>query len=512
MPFELGLDVGCRFFGKGRWKQKKCLVLETERISISGGYIGSREFGYRRSWKPTGQGAGGGTQLAEYGGWTTRSGPDAVLGAFHQFHGRELPHAEGARIFRPGHSSPAHRRTDRRHVALGRGAPGMIPTLADIRDAAGLIAGVVLRTPFLPAPRLSALTGASSSSSTRTCRRPPPSRNAARWSNSCRCRRRERERGVVAMSAGNHAQAVAYHAAAPRHPRDHRHAAADAVREGGGDARFRRDGDPRGRDAGRVADAVAPDRERDRRRPRPSLRRPGGDPRPGHRRPRNRRRRADLDAWWCRSAAAGSSPASPSRSRRSPRRRASSASRPSSTRRSGRPSALPARCGGDSLAEGIAVKKSGRSRSRSRAALVDDIVLVAESAIERAVADYLMLQKTMAEGAGAAGLAAVLADPDRFRGKRVGLILAGGNIDPRLAASIMVRELARERTHRRRPHPHQRPARRARRHRRDHRRAGGNILEVLHHRTMLDVPPKGASVDVTVETHGPGTPPRSSRR
>jgi len=70
------------------------------------------------------------------------------------------------------------------------------------------------------------------------------------------------------------------------------------------------------------------------------------------------------------------------------------------------------------------------------------VVAVNEEAIEQAVAAYLMLQKTMAEGAGAAPLAALIADRKRFAGRRVALILAGGNIDPRLAASIMVRELA----------------------------------------------------------------------
>ena len=71
-------------------------------------------------------------------------------------------------------------------------------------------------------------------------------------------------------------------------------------------------------------------------------------------------------------------------------------------------------------------------------------MLVDEAHLERAVNAYLTLQKTMAEGAGAAGLAAMLAEPERFRGKKVGLILCGGNIDPRILASIMVRELERE--------------------------------------------------------------------
>jgi threonine dehydratase len=162
-----------------------------------------------------------------------------------------------------------------------------------------------------------------------------------------------------------------------------------------------------------------------------------------------------------------------------------------------------AKCGGDSLAEGIAVKNVGKLTLEIIRAHVDDMVLVAEGAIEEAVAAYLTLQKTMAEGAGAAGLAAVLSDPDRFRGKRVGLILAGGNIDPRLAASIMVRELAREeRIAAFRLLINDRPGVLA-----DIAATigakGGNILEVLHHRTMLNVPPKGASMDVTVETHGP---------
>jgi threonine dehydratase len=73
---------------------------------------------------------------------------------------------------------------------------------------------------------------------------------------------------------------------------------------------------------------------------------------------------------------------------------------------------------------------------------VSDILLVGESQLERAV-NTLTLQKTMAEGAGAAGLAAMLKEPQRFKGKRVGLILCGGNIDPRILASIMVRELER---------------------------------------------------------------------
>ena len=88
--------------------------------------------------------------------------------------------------------------------------------------------------------------------------------------------------------------------------------------------------------------------------------------------------------------------------------------------------------GGPTLAEGIAVKNVGKLTLPIVRELVSEIVLVDEESIERAVNAYLTLQKTMAEGAGAAGLAAMLLKPERFRGRKVGLILCGGNIDPRI--------------------------------------------------------------------------------
>ncbi len=132
--------------------------------------------------------------------------------------------------------------------------------------------------------------------------------------------------------------------------------------------------------------------------------------------------------------------------------------------------------------------------------LVAEIVLVDEVQLERAVNAYLTLQKTMAEGAGAAGLAAMLVEPDKFRGRRVGLILCGGNIDPRILASIMVRELERDDrivsfrlTIPDRPGVLGPIATRLG-------QLGVNILEVDHKRLFLDVPAKGARLDVTVET------------
>ena len=157
-------------------------------------------------------------------------------------------------------------------------------------------------------------------------------------------------------------------------------------------------------------------------------------------------------------------------------------------------------CGGATLAEGIAVSKAGALTLPIVREHVRDIILVDEPQIERAVNAFLTLQKAMAEGAGAAGLAAMLAAPDRFAGRKTGLILCGGNIDPRILASIMVRELERENrivsfrlTIPDQPGILGRIASRLG-------ELGANILGVDHHRLFLDVPAKGAKLDVTMET------------
>ncbi len=157
-------------------------------------------------------------------------------------------------------------------------------------------------------------------------------------------------------------------------------------------------------------------------------------------------------------------------------------------------------CGGATLAEGIAVNNIGKLTLPLVRRLVGDIILVDEALIERAVNAFLTLQKTIAEGAGAAGLAAMLAEPRRFRGRKVGLILCGGNIDPRMLASIMVRELERadcivsfRLTIPDRPGVLGQIASRLG-------ELGANILTVDHHRLFLDVPAKGAKLDVTMET------------
>ncbi len=161
---------------------------------------------------------------------------------------------------------------------------------------------------------------------------------------------------------------------------------------------------------------------------------------------------------------------------------------------------VPAACGGQTLAEGIAVKNAGQLAIPIVTTLISDIFLVSEFQIEQAVSAFLSLQKTMAEGAGAAGLAALLAEPERFRGRKVALVLSGGNIDVRMLASIMVRGLEREDkivslrlVIDDQPGMLGRVATCLG-------EAGANILEVEHRRMFLNVPAKGTTLDVRIET------------
>ena len=156
--------------------------------------------------------------------------------------------------------------------------------------------------------------------------------------------------------------------------------------------------------------------------------------------------------------------------------------------------------GGASIAEGIAVKQPGHLTEKVVRALVDEIVLAEEEHLERAITLFADVEKTIAEGAGAAGLAAMLAHPAKFTGKRVGLILCGGNIDTRLLASVLTRALVREkRLSNIRIIGDDRPGLLALVSKiiGDN---GANIMEVAHNRIALDVPAKGAEFDILMET------------
>ena len=155
---------------------------------------------------------------------------------------------------------------------------------------------------------------------------------------------------------------------------------------------------------------------------------------------------------------------------------------------------------GDSLAEGIAVKAPGKIMTEIVRRLVDEILLVKEDQIEHAVSTLINIEKTVVEGAGAAGLAAMFANKALFKGRTVGIVLCGGNIDTRLIASVLTRELAREgRLSQLTIDLVDRPGQLA--------RvatllgeAGANIVEVSHQRTFSDLPAKGTLLEVVIET------------
>ncbi len=376
----------------------------------------------------------------------------------------------------------------------------MTITLADIEAARRVIAGHVLRTPMLPAPRLSALTGAevfvkyenlqvTNSFKERGARAKLASLTAA-----------ERARGVIAMSAGNHAQAVAYHAAALGiaativMPVTTPFVKVAVTKAYGAEVLL---------DGETISEAQARAEAEARKRGLIWVH-PYDDPHviagqgtialemleevPG------------LDVLVIPIGGGGLISGIAT---------AAKAIKPAIEIVGVESALYPSfwnaihgeqlPLGGATLAEGIAVKNVGALTLPIVRALVSGIVLVDEEHIERAVNAYLTLQKAMAEGAGAAGLAAMLAEPARFAGKRVGLVLCGGNIDPRILASIMVRELERENrivsfrlTIADRPGLLGQIATTLG-------RLGANILEVDHRRLFLDVPAKGARLDVTVE-------------
>ncbi|HVZ14295.1 MAG TPA: threonine ammonia-lyase [Bauldia sp.] len=377
------------------------------------------------------------------------------------------------------------------------------PTLADIEQAARQIAGAVIRTPFLPAPRLSSLTGAEVWVKYENLQATSSFKERGALVKLLSLGESDRQRGVIAMSAGNHAQAVAYHAqrlgipAMIVMPRPTPFVKVGATRAFGAkvilDGETLADCEPT---VGRiVADTGA------------ILVHPYDDPLvirgQGTIGLEVLADKPDLDALIVPVGGGGLI---------SGIAIAAKALRPDLEVIGVETELYPsvwgalrgekAKLGGETLAEGIAVKNVGRLTLPIIRELVDHVVLVGEADIERAVAEYVLLQKTMAEGAGAVGLAAMIADRSRFAGRRVGLVLAGGNIDPRLAASIMVRELAREdRVVAIRVFIDDRPgvlgsiARTIG-------SEGGNIIEVSHKRNVLSVPPKGALVEITMETFG----------
>ena len=373
-------------------------------------------------------------------------------------------------------------------------------TIADVEAARRTISGQVLRTPMLPAPKLSVLTAAEVYVKYENLQVTNSFKDRGALNKLASLSPNARARGVIAMSAGNHAQAVAYHAARLAIPativmpvttpfvkiQATQAHGAEVVLEGDtvAEAQIR-------------AEAISRERGL-------TFVHPYDDPLvmagQGTIALEMLEDAPALDVLVIPIGGggliAGNAIAARSRKPTIEIVGAEAALYPSfwnALHGANRP------LGGATLAEGIAVKNVGVLALPIVRELVSDIVLVDEAHLERAVNAYLTLQKTMAEGAGAAGLAAMLTEPERFRGRKVGLILCGGNIDARILASVMVRELEREDrivsfrlTIPDQPGVLGHIATRLG-------QLGVNILAVEHRRLFLDVPAKGAKLDVTVE-------------
>ncbi|GAA3905721.1 threonine ammonia-lyase [Sphingomonas limnosediminicola] len=161
--------------------------------------------------------------------------------------------------------------------------------------------------------------------------------------------------------------------------------------------------------------------------------------------------------------------------------------------------------GGDTLAEGIAVKHPGELTSRILKDLASDVMLVPERDLERAVAMLVGIEKTVVEGAGAAGLAAMLADPARFAGKKVATILCGGNIDTHLLANVLVRDLVRQgRVARLRVAVHDQPGALAAITAKVY-EAGVNVIDIKHSRIFTRLPAKDTMIEVECEARDPAS-------
>ena len=377
----------------------------------------------------------------------------------------------------------------------------MTITLGDIQSARRTIGTQVLRTPMLPAPNLSALTGAQVWVKYENLQVTNSFKERGAVNKLAALGADERARGVIAMSAGNHAQAVAYHARRLGIPATIVMPVTTpfvkvAATEAHG-ATVVLDGEAVS-DAQLRAEAIASERQL-------AWVHPYDDPQviagQGTVALEMLEEEPELDVLIVPIGGGGLIAGNAIAAR---------GIRPSieivGVECALYPSMFNAlkgeqrSIGGPTLAEGIAVKNVGKLTEPIVRSLVSDVLLVEEAHLERAVNAFLTLQKTMAEGAGAAGLAALLAQPERFAGRKVGLILCGGNIDPRILASIMVRELERENqivsfrlTIPDRPGVLGIIATRLG-------QLGANILEVDHRRLFLDVPAKGAKLDVTVET------------
>lgn len=377
-------------------------------------------------------------------------------------------------------------------------------TLAMVEDAARLLDGAVLRTPLIEAPILSATLGCSLSLKLENLQHTSSFKVRGSFVKLQGLSEAERRRGVVAMSAGNHAQGVAYHAARLGIPAT---IVMPATTPFSKVERTRAHGARIVLEGRTVADCVA--------RTQALIDEEGLVPVHPFDDPDIIRGQGtlgleiDADAGHLDSVivpiGGGGMMAGMAVALKAlrPDIRMVGVQVDSFPSMYDAVKGLPNRAGGSTLAEGIAVKQPGVLTRRIIAELVDEIVLVPERAIERAVQLLVEQQRVVAEGAGAAGIAALLHAPERFAGEAVATVICGGNIDSRLLSSVLMRGLVRDgRLIRLRLEIHDEPGMLATV-AETIGRTGGNIVEVLHQRMFQDTPIKNADLDVVVETRNP---------
>jgi threonine dehydratase len=374
-------------------------------------------------------------------------------------------------------------------------------SLSDIQAAARRIAGAVEQTPFVHSHTLSRLTGAKVFLKFENLQFTASFKERGALNKLLSLSEEERKRGVIAMSAGNHAQAVAYHAARLGVP------ATIVMPKGSPNTKIK---NTRVHGANVVLEGE-------------SLQESGA-----HARTLAAREKfvfvhpyedpliiagqgtialemleavPDLDALLVPVGGGGliSGIATAARALNEKIKIYGVESRtyPSMNQRlAGR----PVEVGGDTIAEGIAVKDVGDLAFSIVESLVEDVLVVDEETIERAVVALIEIEKTVAEGAGAAALAALLEHPARFAGQRVGLPVSGGNIDSRVLASVLMRGLVRDarlvRLRITMPDVSGSLAKVAQR----IAEAGGNIVEIQHQRIFGTASVRSPEVEFLIET------------
>jgi threonine dehydratase len=318
-------------------------------------------------------------------------------------------------------------------------------SIEDVKSAAARIAGAVERTPMLHSRTLSHLTGAEVWLKFENLQFTGSFKERGALNKLLLLREDERRRGVIAMSAGNHAQGVAYHAARlglravivmPKGTPNSKVAntrvhGAEVVLEGDTLA-----------DAARAAHKLEA-------REALTFIHPYDDPAviagQGTVALEMLADMPELDALVVPVGGGGLIGGMALASRAvKPRLRVYGVESQTYPAMYQRLAGLPVEVGGDTIAEGLAVRDVGELTFALAREYVDEVLLAAEDTIEQAIVALIEIEKTVAEGAGAAGLAALLQHPQRFAGRRVGIVLTGGNIDTRVLAAVLMRGLVRD--------------------------------------------------------------------